>query len=462
MADTVNVQGDPLWGKGLNSIAGMFDPKAEAQGASVLATTRYNNAKAAGVEDQNNALSDAYLAAAGYSPAEIAAARATRDNSLASFGRGINEFRGREALIKGDTKVALPLLGQANAYDDYTKGEMVRRLTTNPDGTLNMTFAPALAAGVTTSGGVITQLGEDGKFKIIDTTPAGKVDLGRIKTDKAESEAKIKLMGTRETNLGRLTDAQIALLKSKGVAVEYLTEAKVGAIENAANNATAESEARIALTNLTGEERTRLTNAQIARLQGLTNTDKLKADAEAARANLNDQAKQLTVRKGIEDIYAKDFAENLGTANAWEQVDPAQKKSLTDRAMQYILRDKLDVMAAMRKSEADHKITGSMVKGKKDVFWGLKQSDNGKISFEGFTVPEALADVVASGAAPTSTPAAPVIAPAAGAAPAAAAAPAVTADTPRITDDAAGREAWGKLAPGTVYVAPDGSVRTKE
>ena len=413
----VNVQGDPYWAKATENIAGLFDPKAEAQGASLLATTRYNNAKAAGVEDQNNALSDAYLAAAGYTPAEIAAARATRDNSLASFGRGINEFRGREALIKGDTKVALPLLGQANAYDDYTKGEMVRRLTTNPDGTLNMTFAPALAAGVTTSGGVITQLGEDGKFKIIDTTPAGKVDLGRIKTDKAESEAKIKLMGTRETNLGRLTDAQIALLKSKGVAVEYLTEAKVGAIENAANNATAESEARIALTNLTGEERTRLTNAQIARLQGLTNTDKLKADADAARANLNDQAKQLTVRAGIEDIYAKDFAENLG-GNAWEQVDPAQKKSLTDRAMQYILRGD-DVMAAMKKSENDHGITGSMIKGKKDVFWGLKKSDNGKITFEGFKSPDALADVVAGGSAPGSTPA-PTITPAPAAAPAAA------------------------------------------
>ncbi len=413
MSNRVNVQGDPYWAQATQNIAGLFDPKAEAQGASLLATTRYNNAKAAGVEDQNNALSDAYLAAAGYTPAEIAAARATRDNSLASFGRGINEFRGREALIKGDTKVALPLLGQASAYDDYTKGEMVRRLTTNPDGTLNLDFAPALAAGVTTSGGVITQLGPDGKFKIIDTTPAGKVDLNKITTDTAESEAKIKLMGTKETNMGRLTDAQVDLLRKKGVSVEYLTEARVGAIENAANNATAESEARIKLTNLTGEERTRLTSAQIARLQGLTNMDKLKADADAARANLNDQAKQLTVRKGIEEIYAKDFSENLG-GNAWEQVDPAQKKSLTDRAMQYVLRDKLDVLAAMKKSEADHGITGSMVKGKKDVFWGLKKSDNGKITFEGFKSPDALADAVAGGAAPAGTPPAPAIAPAGG------------------------------------------------
>jgi hypothetical protein len=172
----------------------------------------------------------------------------------------------------------------------------------------------------------------------------------------------------------------------------------------------------------------------------------------------------LTVRKGIEEIYAKDFSENLG-GNAWEQVDPAQKKSLTDRAMEYILRDKMDVMAAMKKSESDHKINGSMIKGKKDVFWGLKQKEDGTITFEGFTAPEALADAVAAGAAPGSAPAAPTITPAPGTAPAAPApAPAVTApaDAPRLTDDAAGREAYAKLPKGAVYVAPDGTVRTKE
>lgn len=411
----VSVQGDPYWAKAAENVAGLFNPEAEAKGATMLSTARYNNARAAGQEDQNTALGESALRAAGYSELEIAAMRAARDNSVASIFGGINANRGREALVKGDSKLALPLLGQASGYKNYKEGELIDRLTTKADGTLNLDFAPALAAGVTTSGGVITQLGPDGKFKIIDTTPAGKVDLNRVTTDTAESNAKIKLLGTRETNLGRLTDAQIALLKSKGVAVEYLTEAKVGAIENAANNATAESQAKIKLTNLTGEERTKLTNAQVLRIKGLINIDKLNGDAEAARTSLNDQAKQLVVRKGIEEIYAKDFAENLGTPNAWEQVDPAQKKSLTDRAMEYILRDKLDVMAAMKKSESDHNITGSMVKGTKDTFWGLRTKEDGTITFEGFKAPEALAAIVAAGSGPAGATPAPAITPAPGA-----------------------------------------------
>lgn len=411
----VSVQGDPYWAKTAENIAGLFNPEAEAKGASVLSTARYNNARAAGQEDQNVALGESALRAAGYSELEIAAMRAARDNSVASIFKGINENRGREAIVAGNPNVALPLLGQASALDDYNKGDMVRRLTTNPDGSLNASIAAALAGGSSSTGGVLTQLGADGNYKIVDTTPAGKVDLNRITTDTAESNAKIKLLGTRETNMGRLTDAQITLLRQKGVAVEYLTDARVGAIENAANNATAESQAKIKLTNLTGEERTKLTNAQVLRIKGLINIDKLNGDAAAARTSLNDQAKQLVVRRGIEEIYAKDFAENLGKANAWERVDPAQKKSLTDRAMEYILRDKLDVMAAMKKSESDHNITGSMVKGTKDTFWGLSTKEDGTITFEGFKAPEALAAIVAAGSGPAGATPAPTITPAPGA-----------------------------------------------
>lgn len=409
----VSVQGDPYWAKAAENVAGMFNPEAEAKGATLLSTARYNNARAAGQEDQNTALGESALRAAGYSELEIAAMRAARDNSVASIFKGINENRGREAIVAGNPNVALPLLGQANALDDYNKGDMMRRLTTNADGSLNASIAAALAGGSSSTGGVLTQLGADGNYKIVDTTPAGKVDMNRIKTDTAESQAKIRLLGTRETNMGRLTDAQIALLRQKGVAVEYITEANVGKIENAANNATAESQARIKLTNLTGEERTRLNDANILRIKGLINIDKLNGDATAARTSLNDQAKQLVVRKGIEEIYAKDFAENLGSANAWEQVDPAQKKSLTDRAMEYILRDKLDVMSAMKKSESDHNITGSMVKGTKDQFWGLKQKEDGTITFEGFKAPEALAAIVAAGSGAAGSTPAPAITPAA-------------------------------------------------
>jgi hypothetical protein len=42
----------------------------------------------------------------------------------------------------------------------------------------------------------------------------------------------------------------------------------------------------------------------------------------------------------------------------------------------------------------------------------LKQSEDGKISFEGFKSPDALADAVAGGSAPGAAPAAPAIAPA--------------------------------------------------
>jgi hypothetical protein len=56
----------------MDSLASIFDPKAQAEGAAMLARTRnfdadarYNTARAAGVEDQNSALSDAVLAGAG-------------------------------------------------------------------------------------------------------------------------------------------------------------------------------------------------------------------------------------------------------------------------------------------------------------------------------------------------------------------------------------------------------------
>lgn len=469
MADRINVQGDPMWGKALSNVASAFDPEAEARGASVLSSTRYNNARALAQEDQNSALADAVLEAAGYTPMQRAGIRAARPSSYLDISRGVTNDAGTKAMTEGNAALALPLLGQANALDDYTKGDMIRRLTTNADGSLNTTLAAALAGGITGIDGTSFVLSGTGMPVAGPTSAVGneKVNLLKQQTtsEKNESEKKVSLMDTKMTNLGLLTAAQIELLKSKGVAVEYVAEAKVGAIENAANNATAESQARIRLTNLTGEERTKLTNAQVARLQGLTNMDQLRANAAAASANLNDQSKQLAVRKGIEEIYAKDFSENLG-GNAWEQVDPAQKKSLTDRAMQYILRDKMDVMAAMKKSEDDHGITGSMIKGKKDLFWGLKKSDNGKITFEGFKVPEALADTVAAGSAPGAAPAAPTIAPAPGTAPAAGSKPAAAvtapADAPRLTDDAAGREAYAKLPKGAVYVAPDGTVRTKE
>jgi hypothetical protein len=53
-----------------------------------------------------------------------------------------------------------------------------------------------------------------------------------------------------------------------------------------------------------------------------------------------------------------------------------------------------------------------MVKGQKTTMLGLRTSPDGKVTFEGFTAPSALADAVAGGSAPGAAPVAPAIAPA--------------------------------------------------
>jgi hypothetical protein len=100
--------GDPAWASVFNNIAGMHDPKVEAEGAALRAKraslesdARYNTARAAGAEDQNSALGEAYLASAGYTPGEIAAMRAARSGSVYDIAHGQNAFRGRTALETG-------------------------------------------------------------------------------------------------------------------------------------------------------------------------------------------------------------------------------------------------------------------------------------------------------------------------------------------------------------------------
>lgn len=430
MSNKVSVQGDPYWAKAAENVAGLFNPEAEAKGASVLSTARYNNARAAGQESRNKALTYEALKAAGYSDLEIGAMQAAQDDSVASIFKGINENRGREAIIAGNPNVALPLLGQASALDDYTKGDMVRRLTTNADGSLNATIAAALAGGSSSSGGVLSQLGADGNYKIVDTTPAGKVDLNRITTDTAESNAKIKLLGTKETNLGKLTDAQVALLRQKGVAVEYLTEAKVGSIESGAQDSRTLTGEKVNTEKAKQGAITGESNARIARTNAAVNNDKVRT--EAAVASSNDPVKvaqaQANLRTSINNHYAKDFSENVG-ANTWEQVDPAQREKLTTRALKYIVEEKLDFGTAIEKANAYYGLTGKMVKGEKGGWlFGLNKKPDGKISFDGFTEPSELADAVTGGSGSSTPPAAPAIKPAEEKKPAA---PAATAPAPK-------------------------------
>ena len=399
---------DPAWATGISNIAALFDPKTQAEGAAMLARTknfdaetRYNAARAAGVEDQNLALTDAALASAGYSPMEIAALRATRSNSVSDVFKGSNLYYGGKAIKGGDLVTGLALTGDGNAIKSAVEGQNQQTLLTLPDGTYNYPLAAALAGGSSSTGGVLTQLGEDGTYKIVDTTPAGKRDLNAIGLDTNESAAKVKLIGTRETNQGRLTDAQIAKLRQQGVAIEILSEAKVET-EGAKQGAITKG----------AEDKTRETDARINRINANINNDAVKATASVAQGG--DPVKKaqatLTLREGIEGVYAKDFSENIGN-NTWEQVDPAQKKSLTDRALEYVLQGK-DVGSAMKQSEADHGITGNTIKGQKaSGLFNLRKSPDGKITFEGFKVPSALADAVSGGSAPAA-PAAPVPAPA--------------------------------------------------
>lgn len=438
---TINVQGDPMWAKTSSNLLSLFDPRMQAEGdlmrgrlEASRADARYNLARAAGQEDQNSALADAVLEAAGYNPMERAAIRAARPGNVADIMSGVNLSRGRIALEGGNAMTALPLLGQASGYDDFVKGQTQSKLLFNPDGSFNSPLAAALAGGVSELGGNVVTLDASGKPILGAVTAEGtaKVNLTNAQTKSeadmtaarvATEEARKAQVETRTTNMGQLTDAQIELLRQKGVAIEVYNEARVQALGD-------ESAARVAATESGAANKTRETDARIARINASIDNDAIRTTAALAsdadpvkRANA-----QATLRNSIDNIYSKDFSENLGKPGVWEQVDPAQKKSLTDRALEYVMRGD-DLGTALKKSEADHGLTGKTVKGQKNKFFGLSSAPDGKITFEGFTPPSPLAAVVAAAATPAPAPA-PVPAPAPAptpAAPPAAATPAPTA-----------------------------------
>ncbi len=103
----INTGGDPNVQAGLANLLAFVDPKNAAEGAALQARTRnfdaetrYNTARALGVEDQNSVLSDSALIAAGITdPVERAAYRATRTNSAADWFLGRNRNIGA-GLIK--------------------------------------------------------------------------------------------------------------------------------------------------------------------------------------------------------------------------------------------------------------------------------------------------------------------------------------------------------------------------
>jgi hypothetical protein len=443
----------------------MFDPKVEAEGAALRAKraslesdARYNNARAAGVEDQNSSLGEAYLKANGYTDQEIAAIRATRPSSVFDVAHGQNAFRGRTALEAGNPGLGLALTGQANAYDDFMKGQSQRDLLYDKAGVLNYPLAAALSGGAKELGGNVVTIGADGvpilgpvtaegvarvgllgtqgtndtlrttSQNTVDAARAGAITkTGDATVDLRQAQAGAVTTGaeSKAENLSNLTQAQIDYLKSKGVNLSDLTAARVDtegarkvAVQQGANDKSTLTGAKVevegARKSSIGQvagDKSRETDARINRINANINNDALKAASEASKGADPIKAAQAEgqLRGTINQFYGKEFSDNLGKPGMWEQVDPAQKRSLTERTLEYV-KGGSDLGTAMKKAEADHGLTGKTVKGQKSSFFGLKTSPDGKISFEGFTAPSALAAVTSAGSAP----AAPTMAPAGG------------------------------------------------
>ncbi len=450
MSNRVNVQGDPYWAQATQNIAGLFDPKAEAQGASLLATTRYNNARAAGVEDQNAALADTVLAAAGYTPQQIAGIRATRPSSYNDISQGVMRDAGVVATNAGDYRKGLVFTGQANALDNLAKADISMASVTDPaSGKIDPVLAGMYGIKPENLGGESYQFDPtQRKWVSIGVNPQGKSYLagGQAKTDVAAA------------NVG-------------------LTEKKGAAVDAGVARADKESEAEIKRKDLEGEARVNTQLAvqdwyagKVANERDLTAKRIWAIDKNIENENVLNAARIIklkdtdpvkaaqaegALKQTIENIYTKDYAEMTGK-NEWQKVDPRQRASLADRAIQYVLQGNT-LGVAMRRSEEDHGLTGKTVEGKKNTFGFISRPD-GTITFEGYREPSALAGVVAAGAAPGGAPAAPAITPPPAPAPAAPAPAAGTVENPvRVTT----KEERDALAPGTVYVAPDGVVRTK-
>jgi hypothetical protein len=411
----VSVQGDPLWAKTAENVAGMFNPEAEAKGATMLSTARYNNARAAGQEDQNTALTEDALRKAGYSELEIAAMRAARDNSVASIFKGVNENRGREFVNAGDYRKGLILTGQGNALDNLANADVKMAEVTDP---VTGKIDPVLAG---LSGTKPVNLG--GESFYYDPAQRKLVSLG------VNPQGKNYLAGAEGKTL--VAGANADLIGKKGTAVDAGVARADTQSEAEIKRKDAEGEAKVntqlALQDWyagkVANERD-LTAKRVWYIDNKANNDNIKAVADVAN-NKTDNVKalqaQAMLKDSVRNMYRDDYAASLGK-NDWQKVDPAQLKSLTDRAMEYLLKGNTTLGAAMRRSEEDHGVTGKTIPGTtKRTFFADKP--DGTITFEGFKAPSALADAVAAGSGPAAAPAAPAITPAPTPAPAAEPAP---------------------------------------
>jgi len=411
----VSVQGDPYWAKAAENVAGMFNPEAEAKGATLLSTARYNNAKAAGQESRNKALTYDALKAGGYSDMEIAGFLATQDDSLASVFKGVNENRGRVALDAGDYRKALVLTGQGNALDNLAKGEISTAAVTDPlTGKIDSGLAAVFGQGVTNSGGnTYTWDPVNKTYKVLDVNPQGQNYLAGAEGKNAVADANVKKIDAQTTAISnlsesqiadraRLTDAQIEDWVNKGANRDMLTLSRTQAIEHMNKLATEKNDAVIGGIHARTAGFNEESAARISRTNSLINLDAVKGQVALLGDPVKKNQAQAALRLSINNHYSKDFSLPTGK-NAWEQVDPLQRKQLTDRALEYMIRGD-DFGLALAKSERDHGVTGATVAGSKSYGpFGMLTKADGTITFAGFKTPSALADAVAGGSGTATT-----------------------------------------------------------
>ncbi len=124
--DKVSVQGDPHWARTVSNIAGLFDPKAQAEGGALQARTRnfdaearYNDARTGLIGDRRKALDPVALAAAGYTPRQVAAITATQTDRMSDLFSGVRVDAGTQQLLRsgGDPRTAGILLNFVKAGD---------------------------------------------------------------------------------------------------------------------------------------------------------------------------------------------------------------------------------------------------------------------------------------------------------------------------------------------------------
>jgi len=476
----VNVQGDPYWAQATQNIAGLFDPKAQAQGAALLAQTdnykaqaAHNQAKADLIGDRRKALTTEALLKAGYTPRQIAAWQATQTDNMADAFKGIQTDEGTQLILKGERPIAGSILLGGNSSQVADAIIKSRLAGLGPDDTFNAPMAASLAADPKGIDGNLVTLTPQG-WTIGGVTEAGRVLQNKVITDTNESKAKVDLTNTR-------ADAVSDLAAKKG----ETEEARRQRIMN-----------QLAIDDETAAAVIRSHDARTNRTNAATGNDKAKADAavkstetrtsaavEAGKKDpkataLDTANKQATARKNIERSFDATYAQRTNGGKDWALVDPAEKRSIVDWATQALEEYNGDMVAAMDAAEKAHNLTGGSTEG--ETGWFFKDKD-GVLRLNGFKPAKyqkksgsPVADAVKAGAAPAAEAPVPKIkaneaklpatgaeagtaqpVPATGAEKAAEAT--VPANIPRVTTE----EEYAKLPVGTVYVAPDGKTYTK-